>query len=314
VARDAAAQVAAPIRHAGHELLAGAIDTHVHTSPDVVPRSLDDHGAIEAAERAGMRALVLKSHHTATGDRAQVAERYAATTLRVFGGVALDTAVGGLNPAAVEASARLGGAIVWLPTTTAATFLRWIESNVVDHPFGPSRTGVEVLAEDGRPLPALIEVLDAVAEHRLILATGHLAGEEIRAVVRAARARGIERIVVTHPEHPYVALPVAEQRELAADGVLFERCYLAFPEQRGDAVPIARHMLEVGCESTVLATDFGQARNPVPVEGFASLLGELLDLGVPRADVVRASSQNAAQLLGLPDDPPARAGERLSPA
>lgn len=281
------------------QLLDGAIDTHVHSSPDVVGRRVDDHELVAEAERAGMRALVLKSHHTATGDRARLAERYAATTLKVFGGVALDTAVGGLNPAAVEASARLGGVVVWLPTTTATTFLRWIHEQTVAHPFSPADAGVAVLTEAGGPRPELLEVLDLIAEHRLILGTGHLAVEEIRVVVKAARERGVERIVVTHPEHPYVGLSVAEQLELAARGVMFERCYLAFPEQVGDAAPVAAAMREVGCESTILATDFGQERNAPPVAGFGRYLAELLELGVPAGDLRRASRDNAAALLGL---------------
>jgi hypothetical protein len=280
-------------------LLEGAIDTHVHSAPDVVARSVDDRELVAEAERSGMRALVLKSHHTATGDRARLAERYAAERLRVFGGVALDTAVGGLNPAAVEASARLGGVVVWMPTTTATTFLRWIAEQTVDHPFSPAASGVAVLDDEGKARPELLEVLDLAAEHRQIVATGHLCGGEIRVLVAAARERGIERIVATHPEHPYVALSIAEQRELAAAGVMFERCYLAFPKQCGEAGPVAHAMCEVGCESTILATDFGQASNAPPVEGFGRFLGELLELGVPEADVRRSSNHNPAVLLAL---------------
>jgi predicted TIM-barrel fold metal-dependent hydrolase len=276
----------------------GAVDTHVHSAPDVVARSLDDVQVALAARDAGMRAIVLKSHHTATGDRAQLAGAVV-DGFEVFGGVALDEAVGGLNPAAVEASARLGGVVVWLPTTTSSTFLRWIGRNVVDHPFGRAQRGVRVLAEDGSALPELLDVLEAVAEHGLILATGHLDAREISVVVSEARRRGIERIVVTHPEHPYVSLPHAAQRELAAAGVLFERCYLAFPEQRGIAEPVAEAMAAVGAESTILATDFGQASNPPPAEGYAAFLAELLELGVPEADLRRAAADNPARLLGL---------------
>lgn len=280
------------------ELLVGAVDTHVHSAPDVVERSMDDVEVARAAREAGMRAIVLKSHHTATGDRAQLATRHI-DKVEVLGGIALDEAVGGLNPAAVEASARLGGVVVWLPTTTSSTFLRWIGREVVDHPFGQARRGVHVLADDGSALPELFDVLEVVAELGLILATGHLDGLEIAVVVAEARRRGIERIVVTHPEHPYVALPHDAQRELAAQGVVFERCYLAFPEQRGIAEPVAEAMAAVGSDSTILATDFGQATNPSPVEGYAAFLAELLELGVPEAAVRRASADNPARLLGL---------------
>ncbi len=280
------------------ELLRGAIDTHVHTSPDVVPRRLDDVAAVRAARDAGMRAIVLKSHHTATGDRAQLVAAQV-DGIGVFGGVALDEAVGGLNAAAVDASARLGGVVVWMPTTTSSTFLRWIREATVDHPFGAAEEGVHVLDDDGKPLPALLDVLDAIAEHDLILATGHLDAREIRVLVDEAERRRIERIVVTHPEHPYVDLSFEEQRALAGRGVVFERCYLAFPEQRGVAEPVAAALAAVGAESTLLATDFGQARNPTPVEGFTRFLAELLELGVPEADLRHAAGETAARLLRL---------------
>ena len=50
--------------------LSGAIEFHVHTAPDVVPRLWDDQQLVEAAEAAGLRAVVLKNHVLPTGDRA----------------------------------------------------------------------------------------------------------------------------------------------------------------------------------------------------------------------------------------------------
>ena len=279
------------------ELLVGAIDTHIHTAPDVVPRRLDDREAARQAAEAGMRAIVLKSHHTATGDRAQLAEHAQSSRIAVRGGIALDDAVGGLNAAAVETSARLGGVIVWLPTTCSSTFVRWNAAHSARHPFGEVPRGIELIDTEDRALPALLEVLDAVAAHRQILATGHLEAAEIGVVVAEARARGVERIVVTHPEHPYVGLSPAAQRELAGAGVWFERCYLAYPSQVGSAAPVAASIAAVGAASTVLASDFGQARNVPPVEGYEAFLRDLLELGVARADLRLMSATNPAALL-----------------
>jgi len=44
--------------------LEGAIDLHVHTAPDVYDRLVDDDEQLRLAEEAGMRAVLLKSHHT----------------------------------------------------------------------------------------------------------------------------------------------------------------------------------------------------------------------------------------------------------
>lgn len=101
--------------------LAGLIDLHIHSAPDVRARLLDDAAVARQAADAGMRAIVLKSHVTVTADRATLAERATGGAIRVFGGVALNRPVGGLNPFAVRTALQLGGRIVWLPTASAVT-------------------------------------------------------------------------------------------------------------------------------------------------------------------------------------------------
>ena len=54
-------------------------------------------------------------------------------------------------------------------------------------------------------------MLDAVARHGMVLATGHLNRDEIFAVVDAAVEKGIETIVVTHPEFPAQDIGVEDQ-------------------------------------------------------------------------------------------------------
>src|SRR5688500_3275177 len=98
--------------------LTGAIDLHLHTAPDVVPRKLDDVEAARQAAARGMRAILLKSHATLTAGRAELVERLV-PDIRVFGGLALNDAVGGLNPAAVEAALKLGAVEIWMPTLSA---------------------------------------------------------------------------------------------------------------------------------------------------------------------------------------------------
>src|SRR5215218_2225197 len=85
-----------------------AIDLHCHPYPDLFPRLADDIDIALAARDAGMRALVLKCHHESTVSRAYLVQRVV-PGIRVFGGVVLNSYVGGINPAAVEAALRLGG-------------------------------------------------------------------------------------------------------------------------------------------------------------------------------------------------------------
>ena len=60
------------------ELLKGAYDLHVHSSPSVFPRELDGFQLIREADAAGMAGVMLKSHYESTALRAELINRYSA--------------------------------------------------------------------------------------------------------------------------------------------------------------------------------------------------------------------------------------------
>jgi hypothetical protein len=277
--------------------LEGAIDLHVHTAPDVYPRRLDDLALARQAAAAGMRAILIKSHHTLTADRASLAERQV-DGVRVFGGLALNQAVGGLNPAAVEAALALGARQIWMPTLSAAN-----HRQATGAPGG----GIRILDEAGQLRPAVLEILGLIARADVILGTGHLSVPEIVRLAPAARAAGVRRILVTHPEFFVVDMPVGIQQELAGPDLFFERCLIVTvpphpPVPAGPVVPlaaIAAAVRQVGVETTVLATDFGQAGNPAPVDGLRSYIAGMQELGFSPAEIERMTRTNPAWLLGL---------------
>ncbi len=92
-------------------LLRGAYDWHIHNGPAIFPRRADDAEIVAEAVNAGMAGVGFKVHE---GDTAARAKMLDSAECRVFGGVCLNHFVGGLNPAAAEASLRIGGNIVWL--------------------------------------------------------------------------------------------------------------------------------------------------------------------------------------------------------
>ena len=55
--------------------LKGVIDLHIHSGPDLRERRLDDLQLMEAAVERGIRAIVIKSHHVPTVDRAALVNR-----------------------------------------------------------------------------------------------------------------------------------------------------------------------------------------------------------------------------------------------
>jgi hypothetical protein len=269
--------------------LTGAIDFHLHTAPDVRPRKLDDFEAARQAAARGMGAIVLKSHVTLTADRAALAEQ-AVPDVRVFGGLALNAPVGGLNPAAVETALKLGAAEIWMPTESAAA---------EPHPKPPP--GLTILDERGVK-PAVLEILHLIAEHNAILGTGHLSPAETLQLVPAAHAAGVRKILITHPEHPPVEMPLLMQEELRDRyEVAFERCLITTELGHG-RLPfpaLAAAIRRVGCATTIIATDFGQPENPYPVDGLAIYIACLRVEGFAGPDIALMSQANPARLLEL---------------
>lgn len=286
----------------------GLIDPHVHTAPDAVPRLIDDLEMARAADDAGYRALVLKSHHTVTAARATMAEQHTRAT-RVFGGVVLNLhATGGINPLAVDTALKLGATVVWLPTFTSAnqqrvSRQRGVTSQNLKALGDVEGAGVEVLEADGRLRTDVCEVLDLLAAAGVTLATGHVGPVEIMAVVPEAIRRGVPNVMITHPELSVVGLTIEQQLELAQlDGVWFERVLVVtLPTSEGyPLASIAENVRIVGADTTILATDLGQPSNPHPVQGMYAYIDALRELGVSQDDIELMACVNPAQALGLP--------------
>jgi hypothetical protein len=277
-------------------MLRGLIDLHVHTSPDVRPRRLDDLAQARLARELGAAALLLKSHVVPTMDRARLTEQLV-PGLRVFGALVLNETVGGLNPAAVEAAAALGARIIWMPTLDAANHRQ----------HAGRRGGIELLAA-GRLHPALGDILALVARHDLALATGHLSPREIEALVPAAFAAGVRRVVVTHPEHHVVGLSVAAQARLAAEfPLVFERCY-AQPSPHGHYTD----NLEANCAAlralgpgdTYLSTDCGQVENLPWDDAWRRTFAHFSAAGLAPEAFVHLTHDMPAWVVGLTDRRP----------
>jgi hypothetical protein len=165
------------------DLVHGYVDLHVHTSPDVFGRALDDDEAALSAQRAGMGGIVLKNHVAETASRAELLARRHG--IAAWGGVVLNRAVGGVNRDAVDAMARIEGGrgrVVWLPTIDAGNHRRFL---------GLGDDGLEVIV-NGRPTGELERVVRVCAERDLALCTGHT-GADDALVVAALASLGVSR-------------------------------------------------------------------------------------------------------------------------
>jgi hypothetical protein len=269
-----------------------AIDLHVHSAPDSVPRALTAIETAQIARRHGMRAVLYKSHFVETASLAYLVSQVV-PEVGAYGGIALNRSVGGFNVAAVQRMAAMTGGhgrVVWMPTVDAA-----------QGPFAASVRAADILAvsANGELLPEVIAVLETIASLDLALATGHSSPQDTLLLVRAARGLGIDRIVITHPLGD-LSLPEPIQREVIALGALLEFPF-GMVEPIG-ATPLAElitRIRSVGAEHVVLSTDLGQPGNPVPAVGFASGVQRLLDGGVAQREIDLMIRRNPARLLNL---------------
>lgn len=267
--------------------LRAVIDLHVHADPDSVPRSIDALEAAKLADTFHMRALVLKSHYEPTASLAWIVQKLV-PGINVYGGIDLNRSVGGVNPAAVERMTRMKGGlgrIVWMPTFDAENQVRYSKE---DRPFVP-------VSRNGKLLPEVLAVLDLIATHKLTLATGHSSPAEGLMLIRAARQRGIDRILVTHGMSAPVEMTVAQMQEAARLGAFVEFVY-------ADQMPV-KEIRAVGPANIVLSSDLGQVGRPLPPHGLQKMLLALKASGFSDTELHEMTRDNPARVLGLPGPP-----------
>jgi hypothetical protein len=259
----------------------GLIDFHTHAAPDIFGRAIDaDELAALAASRQ-MEAIVFKNHVTHTADRAWLVRKHV-PGIKVFGGITLNRAVGGLNPQAVEWMWRMQGGygrVVWFPTFDADNHVR---------KSGTAPSGLRVVDERGQVLPEARAILKICAAQRLVVQTGHASAEEALALIEAAREEGCDRVVVTHAQFDVVDMSLAQMKKAAAMGGKMELCALLMltgPDsplewmRHAPRIPLAdtaARIKAVGAQHFVLGTDLGQTGNPTPADGLQMFVTGLL--------------------------------------
>jgi len=274
--------------------LQGVIDVHAHVDPETIPRSIDAITLARMAQEEGMRAVVFKNHFFPTTGIAFLVHRVV-PGIEVFGGIALNRQVGGINPAAVEQMVQLPGRfgrIVWMPTMDSEAGAR---QSSTPRPFVP-------IAKNGELLPETKQVLAIIAREDIALATGHIAPEESLMLIREARNMGVNRIIVTHPTQG-VNMSVDQQKQAAAMGAFVEYCYVGTLPFSGanqkTMAYYAQNMRAVGPAHVIMSSDLGNAVNPVHPAGMRSYIQALLKEGMGQDDIDQMVRKNPAYLLGL---------------
>jgi Family of unknown function (DUF6282) len=282
----------------------GMIDWHVHSSPDVFGRAIDDNEVARKAIEARMSALVLKNHVMETGARAFLARRAVDGKIPIFGGIVLNGPYG-INVEAVQWMWRMEGGfgrVVYLPTFDADNHVKT---------FKDAPEGMKVVDGQGRVLPAVIEVMKVCAKQNLVLCTGHASAIEALALVKQAKDVGVNHVVVTHAMFTVVNMSLEQMKQVAAMGAKIEIDFL------GTLMGTNAHMgwlthwknvsvkdnaeaiKAVGAQHFIMGTDLGQTGNPSPIDGLKAMVAGLKASGITDAQLKMIARDNAAAMLGL---------------
>lgn len=285
------------------ELLDGAVDMHVHSSPDLIPRTRDDFELARDILASGMRAALIKDHFGNSAPRAVLANRHAGREV-LYGGVTLNRYAGGLNVYAVEAALRMGGKSVWMPTRQAANHYRKAAAGRIPRPERPMREaeGLGVFDGAGKLLSSVKDIISLVAEYDACLMTGHLSNAEATAVCTEALSQGVRRIVFTHPDFETNSLPVQAQADLARSGIFMEKTLISLDFGCVSAESMLNDIDRIGHEKCFVSTDYGMNGSPPSWLGMARWVELLLEYKFSEKKIHKMIKEIPWYLLGISEN------------
>lgn len=281
-------------QHLDDPVLKGAIDIHAHFGPDTYDRQWDAFEIAKLAQERGIRGAVFKNHWTESAGTAYLVRKYAdAPGFEAFGSLSLNATVGGINPQAVRYFAEVEGRyakVVWMPTHDSEHEVKEIKEV---RPY-------VVVSRDGVLLPEVLEVLDLIAEYDLTLATGHVNSVEMLQIVTEAKKRGIERIILTHPNlGPMYTDPTIDQLKKATDMGAYAEVVTGelTGRTRAEFVNVIRTL---GPEHCIIASDSGLISSPNHADALVLAARVLREEGFTEEDLDLMFKVNPAKVLGLP--------------
>jgi hypothetical protein len=293
------------------ELLEGFVDMHIHAGPSLMAREVDAWDMAREAVKGKFAAIVIKDHHIPTiGATRIIQDHLENTNLRVFGSLALNNSVGGLNPRAAEAAIGFGAKVVWMPTVSSRNHIEMHRVYARKYPF-PAVEKKLIIPEEpivcidsnGNLTPDAENVLQVIAKYPdVVLATGHGNRAEINAIVRRAVSIGIKRIMVDHP-HFMVEATFEDIKTWRSLGAYIEfTAVISVPASKFYCLPaseISGLIKTLGPEGFIFSSDYGQLGNGSPVDGMCAFLELLLAEGVETKSIIQILRENPSKLMGL---------------
>ena len=286
--------------------LSGAYDLHIHSAPSIYPRLISDEEAAQQAREFGLAGIMLKCHFESTVSRARLVNKLV-PEVSTYGGVVLNSFVGGINPRTVETILEQGGKEIWLPTMDSAEHQR-IFGSVGSYGLasmdakGEERTskGITLLDSSGELTKETRRVIELVRDYKAILGTCHLSRAELRDVVSYAGEIEVKTLIT----HPFFSVPNLNKKELKElidlGGIAELLAITAFnlPTHHRPSLHLIKEAIEeIGPSKFVISSDGGQPFNPTPCEALRVYAESLFELGVPSNDLRTMMVENPERML-----------------
>lgn len=279
-----------------YSLLENGFDLHVHTSPSLYERRMDDFDLLIELDRAKMDGAVIKSHYTETASRAQIANKYGKAKAKLFGAITLNHNTGGLNPYALEIALKLGIKTVWFPTFHSKNGLDYLTKVSQKPPVvGPPIT---VFDENDRLLPNVYTIIDLIKQYNIILQTGHLSPREAYVLSTVALDRGV-KVVITHADGLSTWVPKNIQIELAKKGAFIDKSWNNLWHGHITPEEMAQSIKEISPKQCIMTSDRGQKTRESMTEGLCKFVSALLENGITESEIHMMLHENPKYLLGL---------------
>ncbi len=278
------------------DLLRGAYDVHQHSGPSPhTERMFDELDLAIHGCYIGLAGIVFKEQYGASTRSARIvqqavdrwADEHGKQHIEIFGGVALNYAVGGLNPDAVVASYRTGGKYIWLPSVDANHHRAAVNQGVGQ--------GIDVIDAQGNVVPAARQILELIAETDMVLGVGHQSTRERFAIVREAVAMGIQRIEITHVNFPPSWLTPEQCKAMADMGAYISVYAVDDAYFSWDDIMAVYHA--VGPERMLIGSDRGHISIGHPIDGLRHFIVKFMQSGVPDEHIRLMCQTNARNLL-----------------
>jgi Tat protein secretion system quality control protein TatD with DNase activity len=290
------------------ELMNNAIDMHCHCYPEFTldaKKRMEDVEWINLASQMGMRGAVLKSHFWPTMTNVYFLQKQIPEGFKLFSSITLNLSSGGVNAWAVEAAAKQGAKVIFMPTWSSkndqelksvSRIIKKYISSLENYKF----EGVSILDSNGL-IPEAKKILQIAKEMDLVLCTGHISPSESLELARQAKNIGFQKLIFSHPDNPSVKATIQEMKEAIRLGAYVEFCFLGTLPliQRKHPRDMVSLIREIGAEHCVLSTDSFYDWVPPEPEIMRMGIANLLELGVSKEEMKLMVQDNQVKLLDL---------------